>query len=332
MNILLVAGAYAPNRIGGPAVIAERLAAGLAAAGHRVTVLTGVPDSAVRYEVAGLPVVGVPESAAERLSADLLEVLRPDVVHMHSPRMLGPGALAAAQRRRIATVASIYTAEPALAPELLAAADAVVVDDPQGYHGQNVRVIANGVPPAPAGWHRKPRRGPLRLGYIGGTDPEQGYPILLQALASLRRSDYELHVVDRAAVAGVRSLRPWDFPVPGLVRLLPGVDPEAVATFYGSIDALLCLPQSPGHVALSVREAMVHGVWPVATAVPANTAVIEAGTSGDLVGVGSSGDLAAAVARLLDGPLPPGSFPVDRVPTLAQQVAALEQLYAELAR
>jgi glycosyltransferase involved in cell wall biosynthesis len=330
MNILLVAGAFAPNRIGGPAVIAERLATGLHEAGHRVAVLTGVPGRAVRYEVAGLPVVGVPGSAVERLSDDLLEVLRPDVVHMHSPRMLGPSPLASAQRRLIPTVASLYVAEPALPPALLAAAGAVVVDGPQGYSGPNVRVIANGVPPAAPGWQRSARRGPLRLGYIGGTDPHQGYPVLLEALASLRRSDYELHVVDRTAVHGLRSLRPWEFRVPGLVRLVPGVDPAQVSAFYGSIDVLLCLPQSPGHVGLSVREAMVHGVWPVATAIPANTAVIEAGTSGDLVGVGSAGDLASAVGRLLDDP--PGALPVDRVPTLAQQVSSLEQLYAELRR
>lgn len=327
MRLLQIAGSFAPARIGGPSVVAERVAAELARRDHQVVVLTSGCDRTVRYNSRGLPVLAVAAADVSRVVPEVLRVLRPDVVHAHSARSIGPAPLRLAQQAGCPTVVSRYGAEPPLPPELLRAAGAVVADTPDG---QGARVIPIGAAAPEAGWQRSVRTGPLRLGFMGGPAPDQGLGQLIEALTRLRRSDYVVRVVDRASLLGLREIRERDVHVPGLVRIVPAFDPWQAGTFYGSIDALVSLPQSPGHVNIAVRDAMAHGVWPIATDIPANVACIRPGVTGDLVPVGSVDALMAAIDGVLERPEGPPAGLSRELPTVADQVTALEALYASL--
>lgn len=323
----MIAGAFAPYRYGGPAVIAERLSVELQRRGHHVMVLTSVTGPTVRYEVCGLPVVGVAEADIANVVPTLLSIFEPDVVHAHSARFIGPAPLRLAQQAGRPTVVSTYGAEPSLPPDLLQAAGALVADIPDA---DGIRSVPNGAGGPAPGWVRPPRTGPLRFGFLGGSDPDQGLGLLIEALQRSRRSDYVLKVVDRASLLGLREIRERDVHVPGLVRIAPAFDPWHGSSFYGGIDVLISLPQTPGHVNIAVRDALAHGVWPIATDVPANAAVIRPGVDGDLVPVGSVTELGAAIDGVLDRTEWPPAEERASVPTAFDQAAALEALYQEL--
>jgi hypothetical protein len=82
--------------------------------------------------------------------------------------------------------------------------------------------------------------GCLRLGYAGGTTDAQGYVALVAALRQIRRSDYELHVIDPSAQREhPGSANPGVWPVSGYViadRSRRGLD---IDRFLNSIDVLL---------------------------------------------------------------------------------------------
>lgn len=327
MRLLFIAGSFAPSRIGGPAVIAERLAVELHQRGHQMAVLTSVTGRTVRYDFRGLPVIGVADPDVARVVPDLLLVFRPDIVHAHSARFIGADPVRLAQRAGFPTVVSRYVAEPPLPPDVLRAADAVVAETGDG---DATRRIVNGAQHPAPGWRRPPRTGPLRLGFLGGSAPDQGLGLLIDALTQLRRSDYELRVVDRASLLGRRDIRERDVNVPGLVRIMPAFDPWDSPGFYGEIDVLISLPQSPGHVNIGLRDALAHGVWALATDIPANAASIRPGVDGDLVAAGSVDDLVAAIERTLDRTEWPPAGVGSQVPTVADQADELEDLYAQL--
>lgn len=107
LKVLTVNVLFTPVSFGGATVVAEQLCRRLQVDGCDVTVFTAMldselePYSVVRYEVDGLPVVAVQVAgSAERaldyndprvgeIFAQLLQSLRPDVVHFHSVQRLG---------------------------------------------------------------------------------------------------------------------------------------------------------------------------------------------------------------------------------------------------
>ena len=353
MRILVVAGTFAPNRVGGGAHVAEQTATGLRDRGHAVYVVTGMPshapDDLLRWDVAGIPVVGIgipagqpaqgPAAAHVASSIErIARTLRPDIIHVHAGRYLGTAALAEAVSVGPATVVSFDPADPLAPVDLVARADAVVVSGEQAREALpnvipagRVRVVPNGAAAPGPDWQHRPRPGSLRFGYIGGLADAEGYSVLVAALQQLGRSDYELHAVDRATLRGVRSIREWDFRVPGLLRLVPGYTPTGRDAFFGGIDALLSLPQHPGGAGLTVREALQRGVWPIASHLHRNAEVITDTVNGRLVPMGSASALAEAIGWALDHPEALASAPsAAAIPDAAAHAAALDSIYREL--
>jgi glycosyltransferase involved in cell wall biosynthesis len=347
MRVVLLSGAYAPNRWCGAAVAAEQTAAELRAAGHQVVVATampGAPGDLQRWQSGGVPVIGVavtpPGSAARHpptvVQAGLTQMLaavRPDVVHVHSWRLFGEGAAAAVTHAGLPTVLTLTGTDPEPPGGLLTSASCVVAPDTEQASrvstlpADRLRTIRHGVAgPGPES-RRAGRSGPLRLGYVGGIDEERGYRVLLAALSELGRTDYELHAVDRAALRGVRSLRDWDFLIPGLVKLVPGYTAAGRDAFYNSIDVLLHLPQQPGSTGLGVSEARLRGVWPITTLGPA--AAIRDHVDGTSIAAGSVEALADAVAWALDHAATVRAVPpATGLPTIAAETEALLEVYA----
>lgn len=359
MRIVLIAGVFPPNRFGSPAVVAEQTAIGLSARGHDVFVVTGADDlgggtGMSRWEVSRIPVVGIGVSPDEqgprtddagvaRRVGQVLRAVRPDIVHAHSARFLGHSPARLAQQLGLPTVISVYGGESAWPAQTLAAADAVLVGVPgqrgdlimSGLDPAAVRVVVNGAAPAATGWRHPEHDGPLRIGFLGGMSQALGYGVVQDALNTLRRTDYELHVVDPATARGVRAIREWDFKVPGLVRLLARFPPPVRDRYFGSIDVLLALPQDPDSACLSVREALLRGVWPIVSNVEAAAQVVVDGKNGTLVRGDSASDVARAVGWAIDhraelAVARDADAPARPIPTIDDQVAALENIYAEL--
>lgn len=128
MRILLGNVHFSPDSFGGATVIVEETAARLHRMGHEVIVFTATQDSSLaahqlfRYQTLGLPVVAVkvgPEFTVESTYdspevterfEELLDVVRPDVVHLHAVQALGVGIAEAALDREIPTVVTLHDA------------------------------------------------------------------------------------------------------------------------------------------------------------------------------------------------------------------------------
>lgn len=128
MRIVQVITLYQPDFVGGATLVCERLASGLRARGHDVTVFCGRPDPALppygttNWRVDATPVTGVhvasgypplaPESyrhpAALPAFERMLDTTKPDLVHVHSIQALGADLLAAAAARHVPIVVTMH--------------------------------------------------------------------------------------------------------------------------------------------------------------------------------------------------------------------------------
>ena len=127
-TVLICSNIYPPNFIGGAELVAHAHARELAAQGHRVTVFAGDPSGAhprhsIRKDVyEEIPVFRVslagpdyqPEyvnfhhSMIDEAFDDLLDEVRPHVVHMHNIIGLSAGIVHRAKRRGIRTVLTVH--------------------------------------------------------------------------------------------------------------------------------------------------------------------------------------------------------------------------------
>lgn len=186
-----------------------------------------------------------------------------------------------------------------------------------GVPSSLVHVNANGVSRPPAGWERPVRVGPVRLGYVGGVNDVKGYPQIVAALQHLKRSDYELKVVDAMANLGVVGFNQDAWPVPGYVNIVPGYDRDGLDEFFGSVDVLLFPSQWKESYGLTVREAMLRGVWPIVTDGGGTVENIVDGRSGTIIPLdGDHLPLAEAVRNVLD-------HPEDFIPDLGEDEAGI---------
>ena len=166
-----------------------------------------------------------------------------------------------------------------------------------------VHVNANGVSRPAAGWERPVRVGPVRLGFVGGVNDVKGYRQIIAALQHLTRSDYELKVVDAFANLGAVGFTQDDWPVPGYVNIVPGYDRDGLDEFFGSVDVLLFPSQWKESYGLTVREAMLRGVWPIVTDGGGTVENIIPGRNGTVVPLdGGHLELAEAIGKVLDHP------------------------------
>ncbi len=203
-----------------------------------------------------------------------------------------------------------------------------------GVSPQVAAVNGNGVSRPKPQWRRTARNGPARIGYVGGLSPVKGYPQLVAALQRIRRSDYELLVVDSFSNLGMVTMTHQDWPVAGLVRLVPGYNADNIDEFFDSIDVLVFPSQWKESYGLTVREAVLRGVWPI---LPEGGGTAEHMVSGRNATVypraGGVAALAEALDRYLDRwtDLTPDPSANEAIPTHDQQVAELEGYLLEAA-
>lgn len=203
-----------------------------------------------------------------------------------------------------------------------------------GVSDDIAQVNANGVRRPAPGWQRPPREpGPARIGYVGALSKVKGYPQLIEALVAMKRSDYELLVVDSFANLGGASMTNADWQVPGLVRVIPGYTADTTDEFFGGLDALVFPSQWKESYGLTVREAALRGVWPILSDGGGTAEHIHSGRNGTVYDrAGGVPALAAALDDYLDRfqELRVDPAANEGIPTYAEQVAELEQILREV--
>lgn len=368
MKVMIVNVHFAPESFGGATLVAEETAVRLADAGHEVVVVCATGNRALshgemrRYEALEVPVIAIRHSGEHTIEGEyddpvaaarfrqILNTVRPDVVHFHAIQMLGVSLVEAAQQAGIPTVVTLhdawwlcerqfmvrpdgrYCGQIAIDPDVCS----TCVDVPSRSLQRQQRslrilsdcsrvltpssfwrdlMVASGVPaartfvnangvsrPAP-GWQRSTYRGPVRMGFIGGLHPVKGYHQVIAALKSLPRTDYELKVVDATARIGGSSFDFSNWDVPGLVTVIPGYDRSSIDEFFGGIDVLLFPSQWKESYGLTVREALLRGVWPIVTDGGGTVEHVRDGVTGTVIPLdGKHESLATAIAAVLDSP------------------------------
>lgn len=394
MRILTVNVHYAPESYGGATIVAEEVTRELQARGHEMYVLTGttsatIPGSGLhRYQDGQTPVLAMGKMPVFDTQSDysqpllarrfqqVMDSIRPDLVHFHAIQTLGVDMVEAAAAS-VPTVVTLHDAwwfcerqfmvrstgqwcgqsgidarvcatcvpdplahetRQARSREILNACTRVVTPSAywaevmagSGVDERVLQVSRNGVlHPAPD-FRRTPYRGPVRFGYVGGDNPIKGAPQLRQALAGLNRSDYHLRLVDSALNLGHQTMFAQDWQYPGLIEIVPGYDSASMDAFFDSIDVLLFPSQWRESYGLTVREAILRGVWVVATQGGGTTEDLEQGVNAHLIPLdGRSDALREAMVDILDHPQRylGAAAPVQRIPTFAEQAQEIEQLY-----
>lgn len=171
-----------------------------------------------------------------------------------------------------------------------------------GVPGERIEVLANGVPdPGPPPARDRPGE-PVRLLFLGHLDDRKGVPELLQTLATarLRQRSWQLTMAGGGEVARfARMVR--DLGLTGRVELTGWLSHEGTYELCRKAD-LFVLPSHAEGLAMSLLEAMAHGLAIVTTPVGAHGETVADGHEALLIPPGDRHTLAEALIRLIDDP------------------------------
>jgi glycosyltransferase involved in cell wall biosynthesis/polysaccharide pyruvyl transferase WcaK-like protein len=303
------------------------LGAGLARRGHRVT-LAAPAGSAVAALARRRGMIETVEVSRSPLAvpalAALIRRVRPDVVHLHSPRASLLGRIAARLlpfdfRRRLVVLSSahgwiprylrfgslfemLYGVTARWEDGIVAVAGAVKATLLDHRYPGEIWTVANGLDPLWGdGIEAAPREPgtPLRLGYFGRLDREKGVGVLVDALRRLDRPAWRLDVYGggRSGRAVARQIA--DAGLDGQICLNGAVPRDAVAGVMAACHVVV-LPSLQEGSPYVVLEAIRLGVPVVACAVGGVVEMIRNGEDGLLVPPGDAAALADALRRLID--------------------------------
>jgi glycosyltransferase involved in cell wall biosynthesis len=200
-----------------------------------------------------------------------------------------------------------------------------------GVLAERCVVNKNGVRPPLPGYRRAPNATPdkhkLRFGFVGGPGPIKGASLLAKAFARLGRSDFSLTVVDAARNIGVS----WEHdPVwmdfPGDIRFVAPYDQDTIDAFFSKIDVLLFASQWKESFGLTVREAMLRGVWVLATDAGGLSEDCVDGQNATVIPMdGNVETLANALRGLFENEVPV-KRPIDHISTIDDQASELDAI------
>ena len=193
----------------------------------------------------------------------------------------------------------------------------------------NVIAISNGVSITPAARRTASANGRVRLGFLGGEEAHKGLPLIKAALRGRRFANLELVVVDHARGAGEEAQDIWsETPVTVLGR----TPPERVGELYARMDVLLAPSLWPESYGLVAREALVCGLWVVASNRGAIGDDVVEGENGFVIDVSAPDALAATLAKIDADPARYLNAPAKRpaIRKAETQAEELAQLYSDL--
>jgi glycosyltransferase involved in cell wall biosynthesis len=344
LRVLLHAGAAIPGGLTGHVTT---LAAGLAAAGHRVHLVLstapGVDGAAREAASAGAGVSRLTLRGKFDLAGILVLRARvarqsPDIVHLHlSSPIEGVPALLAA---RLGGARHILTTEhaPAWYPLLrfysgavkrtatrlldavvaVSESDASVLRERFGLPPALLRVIPNGIPPLgdlpPRGEARARLglpAGGIVVGYVGPLEAKKGLRDLLEGADRCRVDGLVLVLVGEGSLAGELAEKAarlrFRLVLPGRV--------EDVRPYLAAFD-LFAFPSLQEAMGRALLEAMAAGLPILATRVGGIPEALQNGAAGLLVDPGRPDQITGAIERLAgDAPLR------DRIGAAARRIA-----------
>lgn len=179
--------------------------------------------------------------------------------------------------------------------------DAEVVENVVGVPPERIRVLHNAVPDPGPPPRRTGRAGPVQLLFLGRFDaPEKGVNVLLRALGSREPRARDWHLV--IAGRGDKQLIADVLAQPGLaerVTFTGWLAQDAVYALCRDAD-IFVLPSYREGQAMSLLEAMAHGLAIITTPVGAHLEAVADGREALLVPPGDVPALAAALTRLID--------------------------------
>jgi glycosyltransferase involved in cell wall biosynthesis len=332
LRILLGADTFPPD-INGAAHFTARLAHGLAGLGHDVHVLRPRPRADGTdhgpLTVHDAPSLGTPfhptfrvasPGGARRAAEELLDRLRPDVVHVQSHFSVGRALLSAARRRGVPTVATNhfmpenllgYVRLPQAVRQALirfawrdlvrvyGTAGMVTTPTPRAADllARNglervIKVISCGIDLEHYAARAIPASGDVAVLFVGRLDAEKNVDELVRAVARVPRLRAEI-VGDGSCRAALTALAA-DLGVADRIRFHGFVPDAELVRIYARCQ-VFCMPGTAELQSLATMEAMAAGLPVVAADAMALPHLVRSGKTGHLY---PPGDVAALAARL----------------------------------
>lgn len=164
-------------------------------------------------------------------------------------------------------------------------------------HGvSNVCTIANGVSQLPPPNRTPSPDGRVRLGYVGGISDHKGYRLVRRALHSTAFKNLSLTVVDHAlAYHQQRPAETWETTP---VRFIGRIPQSRIMELYDNLDVLLAPSIWPESFGLVTREALMSGLWVVASDRGAIGADVTPGVNGFVIDVGDTSELVKTLGTI----------------------------------
>ncbi|WP_328610594.1 glycosyltransferase [Amycolatopsis sp. NBC_00345] len=335
LRILLGADTFPPD-INGAAHFTARLAHGLVGLGHDVHVLRPRPRAGVAdgldqapFTVHDAPSLGTPfhptfrvgtPGGARRAAEELLDRLRPDVVHVQSHFSVGRALLSAARRRGVPTVATNhfmpenllgYVRLPQAVRQALirfawrdlvrvyGTAGTVTTPTPRAADllarnglGRTVTVISCGIDLEHYAARATPASGDVAVLFVGRLDAEKNVDELVRAVARVPRLRAE--IVGGGSCRSALTALATELGVADRVRFHGFVPDAELVRIYARCQ-VFCMPGTAELQSLATMEAMAAGLPVVAADAMALPHLVHSGHTGHLY---PPGDVAALAARL----------------------------------
>lgn len=183
----------------------------------------------------------------------------------------------------------------------------------RAYGVSNIRTLPNGVSKLPPSKRRPSDDGKVRLGFLGGISDHKGYGLIKRTLQSTSFRNLSLRVVDHSL--GYREMRADEVWGTTPVRIIGKVPQNRIMELYDDLDVLLAPSLWPESFGLVTREALMAGMWVIASNRGAVGEDVIADENGFVVDVSDSSELVRVLrqidnepARFRVAPLPKPDF------------------------
>ncbi len=336
---------YHPQSFGGATVVAEQLNKLLAAEGtYKIYAVTTLPVThylkpyhTIRYEYDNVTVFGVAVPSEDSATYDnpafsktvteIIELVKPDIAHIHCIQGIGVGIVEECRCRNIKTVVTFHDAwwilpnqfmldddpfrknrdsapftdgkmlENALSKiDLLLAPSRYFADVHEQRLRRTVVVNKNGVT-QPTHKIEKHKSRTVRFGYVSGATPIKGIHLILEAFKKYNFESTQLCVVDNMLNIGSPSFFDKDFEGIRNYQIVPAYNQSNIDQFFSEIDVLLFPTQCKESFGLTVREAVLRDVWVITTDAGGVVEDIIDGENGTIIPFDSDAEILARAIR-----------------------------------
>jgi glycosyltransferase involved in cell wall biosynthesis len=177
---------------------------------------------------------------------------------------------------------------------------------------------------------RQRKGGRLRLGFLGGSAPEEGLALLLAALQLLPRAPLELHVHGAAAAEGAQANEPRPLAQGPALHFHGPFDARHVDALYAGFDVLVAPSLRYEDHPLAIQDAFRCGLTVLASELGGVPEFVQDGINGLLFPRGDARALARCLERLLGNPALYERLCRDRprLPSMDEVAQRVQALYA----